>query len=55
MRLFKATVVILLLFFSTVVSAQQVRDFSFKDINGKYHRFSEYKGKWVIVNYWSTY
>jgi len=32
-----------------------IKDFSFKDLNGKQHTFSEYKGKWIIVNYWATY
>lgn len=34
---------------------QKVGNFAFKDIDGKAHQFSEYKGKWVIVNYWATY
>lgn len=52
---FKVAAGILLLLFSSLVFAQQVADFGFKDINGRDHRFSQYKGKWVIVNYWSTY
>lgn len=35
--------------------AETVEDFSFKDIKGKTHKFSDYRGKWVIVNYWGTY
>lgn len=35
--------------------SQQVENFTFKDIDGKNHQFSEYRGKWVIVNYWATY
>ncbi|QQZ28518.1 TlpA family protein disulfide reductase [Thiothrix subterranea] len=34
---------------------QKVQNFSFKDIDGKAHQFSEYRGKWVIVNYWATF
>lgn len=30
-------------------------DFSIKDINGKTHKLSDYKGKWVVVNYWATW
>ena len=33
----------------------QVKNFSFYDMNGKTHNFSDYKGKWVLVNYWATY
>lgn len=35
--------------------AEIVENFSFKDIKGKTHQFSDYRGKWVIVNYWGTY
>ncbi|WP_457675049.1 TlpA family protein disulfide reductase [Thiolapillus sp.] len=30
-------------------------DFSYRDINGKVHRLSDYRGKWVLVNYWATW
>lgn len=30
-------------------------DFSLKDVEGKTHRLSDYRGKWVIVNYWATW
>ena len=32
-----------------------VRDFSFYDMQGVTHKFSDYKGKWILVNYWATY
>jgi thiol-disulfide isomerase/thioredoxin len=25
------------------------------DLNGKVHRLSDYRGKWVLVNYWATW
>lgn len=34
-------------------AAGQAADFSFRDIDGQQHRLSDYRGKWVIVNYWS--
>ncbi|UOG93244.1 MAG: TlpA family protein disulfide reductase [Candidatus Thiothrix sulfatifontis] len=34
---------------------QKVQNFSFTDVDGQAHQFSEYKGKWVIVNYWATF
>ncbi|EIJ34145.1 TlpA family protein disulfide reductase [Thiothrix nivea] len=40
---------------SVAAESQQVGNFTFKDIDGKNHQFSEYRGKWVIVNYWATY
>ncbi len=30
-------------------------DFRLNDINGKSHNLSDYKGKWVVVNYWATW
>jgi thiol-disulfide isomerase/thioredoxin len=29
--------------------------FTFKDLAGKTHSLDQYKGKWVIVNYWATW
>lgn len=29
-------------------------DFSLKDMDGKTHTLSEYRGKWVVINFWST-
>jgi thiol-disulfide isomerase/thioredoxin len=29
--------------------------FVLKDMAGKKHTLSEYKGKWVVVNYWATW
>ena len=36
-------------------AGDKVKDFSFNDLQGKPHKFSDYKGKWVLVNYWATY
>ena len=44
---------ILPLFFAN--AGEKVKDFSFNDLEGKTHKFSDYKGKWVLVNYWATY
>ncbi len=30
-------------------------NFVLKDMSGKKHTLSQYKGKWVIVNYWATW
>jgi len=30
-------------------------DFSFHDREGKLHRLSDYRGKWVLVNFWATW
>ncbi|MEE9302787.1 MAG: TlpA disulfide reductase family protein [Thiotrichaceae bacterium] len=54
----KVLVTFTLLVFSVSASAadsETVEDFSFNDIKGKTHKFSDYRGKWVLVNYWGTY
>ena len=38
-------------FCSTTLAA----DFVLKDFQGKTHRLSDYKGKWVLVNFWATW
>ena len=30
-------------------------DFTLKDVNGKPRSLSEFRGKWVVVNYWATW
>ena len=41
-----------LVFFSSAVAAA---DFSFRDIVGKQHNLADYRGKWVLVNFWATW
>lgn len=36
-------------------SAQAATDLHFVDLNGKKVKLSDYKGKWVVVNYWATW
>jgi thiol-disulfide isomerase/thioredoxin len=37
------------------VMAEQPADFALPDMNGETHRLSDYRGKWVLVNYWATW
>jgi thiol-disulfide isomerase/thioredoxin len=30
-------------------------DFSLPDLNGKTHSLADYRGKWVVVNFWATW
>jgi peroxiredoxin len=55
---------LLLIFMPTVQAAQTLSivpnlplaiDFKLKDINGKTHNLSDYRGKPVIVNFWATW
>lgn len=45
----------LLGFFTAGAVAAEVRDFSYPDLDGKTHNLSDYRGKWVLVNYWATW
>jgi thiol-disulfide isomerase/thioredoxin len=45
-------IVILLSIYTT---AYADNNFMLRDITGKTHALSQYKGKWVIVNYWATW
>lgn len=33
----------------------QIFAFQFQDTTGKIHQLSDYKGRWVIVNFWATW
>ncbi|HFC54457.1 MAG TPA: TlpA family protein disulfide reductase [Gammaproteobacteria bacterium] len=37
------------------LSAGANSDFSLQGIDGKTYRLSDYRGKWVVVNYWATW
>lgn len=37
------------------VSAATAEGFNFKDTKGKVHSLDDYKGKWVLVNFWATW
>jgi len=52
MIVFRALLLLSIILFASAASAQ-VQNFAFQDVYGKTHRFSDFRGKWVIVNYWS--
>ncbi len=39
---------------SAVLADSQVIDVSMPDLNGRQQTLSQYRGKWVVVNYWAT-
>lgn len=38
-----------------VLSAHAADDFVLQDMQGKTHKLADYRGKWVLVNYWATW
>lgn len=51
---YRNLLIIFVLFQSLSVSAEQP-DFNLPDLNGKQHHLSDYRGKWVVLNYWATW
>ncbi len=48
------TIIWVLLFLSYASQVLAI-DFEFEDIKGKKYQLSDYKGKWVVLNYWATW
>jgi thiol-disulfide isomerase/thioredoxin len=46
---------LMVILLSILTSAYAENNFMLKDLTGKTHALSQYKGKWVIVNYWATW
>ena len=45
----------LLLLLLTLPLSGHAAGFLFEDIQGKTHRLADYRGKWVLVNFWATW
>ncbi len=43
---------IVVLFLATAACAD---DFALEDVSGKTHHLADYRGKWVLVNFWATW
>lgn len=39
----------------SLATAGHASDFAMTDTDGKVHKLSQYKGKWVLVNFWATW
>lgn len=52
MKNYRTWLATLLVFFAVSVSAQA---FTFKDLQGKQLKLADYRGKWVLVNFWATW
>jgi thiol-disulfide isomerase/thioredoxin len=40
---------------SGLVKAEPSANFAMKDLAGQTHHLADYRGKWVILNYWATW
>ena len=38
----------------TVFASESV-DYGLRDLDGKLHRVSDYRGKWLVINFWATW
>ncbi|HFE39277.1 MAG TPA: TlpA family protein disulfide reductase [Gammaproteobacteria bacterium] len=54
MKLIKCLSLLLCLSIISFVYAYSA-EFNLSDLQGKDHKLSDYKGKWVVVNYWATW
>jgi thiol-disulfide isomerase/thioredoxin len=39
----------------SLASIARAAEFAMTDTSGKVHKLSQYKGKWVLVNFWATW
>ena len=47
-------VLVISVLYAVTASAEPV-DYSLPDVHGKKHSLADYRGKWVVVNYWATW
>ena len=40
---------------AALILSVQVQAFQFQDATGKIHNLADYKGRWVLVNFWATW
>ena len=50
----RTLILVMALFVTLPVVAEKV-DFTLQDLEGRRSQLSDYRGKWVIVNYWATW
>lgn len=44
-----------LIFYATALHAAESDDYSLTDLDGNRHSLSQYRGKWVVLNFWATW
>ncbi len=41
--------------FPLSIPADETFDYALRDMDGNLHRVSDYRGKWLIINFWATW
>lgn len=56
-QVLKTTLAIVLgvIFLHSIAQAQETKNIEFVDLDGKIVKLSDFKGKWVVVNFWATW
>lgn len=57
-KMMKRIALLLLLVFTVqplLAANEPLNDLDLKDLDGKVHKLSDYRGKWIVVNYWATW
>jgi len=51
------TIIVWLVFalLPVVIQAEDSADYELRDLDGKSHRVSDNRGKWLIINFWATW
>lgn len=55
MKMMRYSITLVLCLLALLSSGAQAQGFSFKDTAGKIHSLTDYRGKWVLVNFWATW
>ena len=55
MMRFVAALVLLAATTTAIRADSHLVDFSLPDVDGKLHRLSDHRGKWVVINFWATW
>ena len=54
-NMIKRSLVLFLCLMSLSLVSLQAKAFKFQDSTGKIHTLADYKGRWVLINFWATW